>query len=384
MRSCRCRCALISILPAIFLVLLTMPGSPAIRLSLAEQQHVSALYLLTPPSDYKAFQDLVLSYRDSGANTLIIRPVSIRGSVDKQMLAKAVFFAHTSGMRLFVILPTRGMSFLLDDHPDWEDMYYNVNNRTVEPAGKLDLFNPSVTVYLSDLFRDIAGYSVDGILLDEDFYYGDTEGLSDLAMARYKKKYGSSYSVRSELGRLKGDALLNHQPEEYGEGFWNLAELKKNTLLVLLKNIMQSSRSANKEVKFGIALHIPGLFLKEKHVLAWYAHDMSAFKKMDINYFWLVIPHRDIRAQQDINYKKSIEAVARMATSSLSVVNDPGKVIIAVQAFSSSGKALPLTEIEEVSAQAKKAGDPGIAFMVEPDTQLPPELTKKIFKHQQE
>ncbi|HUJ17313.1 MAG TPA: hypothetical protein VL197_04910 [Nitrospirota bacterium] len=349
------------------------------------QLTVNGIYLLAPPTDYKVFEERVIVYRKAGADTLIIRPVTDRGGVNRQLLAKAVFFAHHAGMRLFVVLPTRSMSALIEQHPDWEDMYYDPRSGTVEPSGTLDLFNPYVTVYLSDLFRDIAGYSVDGIILDEDFSYSDTEGMSDLALDRYRKKYGSSLSVRSAFGMLPGIRdQKTHSLELYGEGFWNLAEMKKNALLVLLRNIMQASRAVNKQVTFGIALHVPGLFLKDRELLAWYGHDLETLKKMDINYYWLAIPHREDRTQQDSTDKMAIETASRTVISWLALVNEPGRIIIAIQTFSSSGKILPLSEIEEVAMQVKKTGNPGLAFMVEQETELPPELTRKIFRYHPE
>jgi len=358
------------------------PRSPILHESLAGQPSLRALYLLTPPSDYKALEDVVMSYKNSGADTIIIRPAMTARGIDKVLVTKAVFFAHKAGMKLFVILPTRNSSFLLDSHPDWEDMRYDVKSGRLEPTGKLDLFNPYVTVFLSDFFRDVAGYSVDGILLAEDFDYGDIEGLSDMARSRYKQKYGSAFSLRRALGNIKGDRTEDRQPEEYGEDFWKLAEMKKSMLLVLLKNIMQSARAVNKHLKFGLTLHVPGLFVKEKEVLAWYSHDVEAFKKSDINYFWLAIPHRNLRAEQDINYKKTVEMVSRLAVSSSSLLSDPAKVVFAVQAVDVAGKALPLSEIEDVSTQVKNAGETGIALMIESGSLLPGEFTNKIFKRQ--
>ncbi|OGW50859.1 MAG: hypothetical protein A2078_06870 [Nitrospirae bacterium GWC2_57_9] len=158
--------------------------------------------------------------------------------------------------------------------------------------------------------------------------------------------------------------------------------MKKSMLLVLLKNIMQSARAVNKHLKFGLTLHVPGLFVKEKEVLAWYSHDVEAFKKSDINYFWLAIPHRNLRAEQDINYKKTVEMVSRLAVSSSSLLSDPAKVVFAVQAVDVAGKALPLSEIEDVSTQVKNAGETGIALMIESGSLLPGEFTNKIFKRQ--
>lgn len=354
------------------------PGAPSVHHAGAASSVINGLYLLDPSPDYDALNDTIQRYKDSGANTVIIRPVSKTGKVDKQILSKAVFFAHQRGMQLYVILPTRGMTFLLDEHPEWEDMFFDLKTGTIQPSGKLDLLNPHVMVFLSDFLRDIAGYSVDGIILDEDFYYRDTEGLSRTALEKYKRKFNSAFSLRLAFGSLNGESPDNPELNEYGDDFWRLSELKKNNLILLLKNIMSSSKAVNKDIKFGVSLHVPGLFLKQNEILAWYGHDLPAFRKTDLDFFWLGIPHRD----RGINttYRKSMERLSRRAVSSLSLVNNPSSVIIAVQAVSDSGRTLPLSEIEEVSQQVKKSVNVGLTFMVDSDTQLPPVLTRKIFK----
>ncbi len=345
----------------------------------AEPPALNGIYLMTVPSEYDVFENAIKNYRDSGANAIIVNPVSGTGGIDRQTIAKAVFFAHGSGLKLFVVLPTRDLKNILKIHPEWEDDSYDLRSGTLEKNGKVDLFNPYVVVYFSDLVRDIAGFAVDGVLLDDDFFYGDTEGLSGAALKRFQQKYGTSFIPRKALAKFsEGNPI--HSPELYGEDFWNMAELKKNVLVLLLKNMMESSRSVNKDFKFGISLHVPGLFLQKKELLAWYAHDLDAFAKANTDFFWLTIPHRVLQEQQDLNYKKSLEAVSRKVVSTGTLVKEPAKIIIAVQA-ASSGRALSLTEIEEVSMQIKKAGDPGLAFMVEPDTQLPAAFTKKMFRH---
>jgi hypothetical protein len=370
-------------LASFFWIVAGAPGSP-LAASGDARQHApaNALYLLTLPADYKEFDELVMGFKESGADTLIIRPVLDRGVVDRQALAKAVFFAHKAGLKLFVILPTRGMNFLLKEHPDWEDMRYDLQSGTIQPTGRLDLFNPYVVVYLSDFFRNIAEYSVDGILLDEDCYYSETEGMSAIALERYRQKYGSAFSASNAFGRVSGNSLGNHPPEEYGEAFWELAELKKNNLLLLMNNLIRSSRAKSKQVRFGIQLHVSGLFSKEKELLAWYSFDMTALRKLDLDFFWLPIPHRDIRVQQDLTYKQSIELVSRITQSSMSLLSTTQTILVGLQTASSPGKILPLSEIEEISGQVKKGGEAGIAFMLDPGTQLPSQLTKKIFNRQ--
>ncbi len=357
-----------------------LPLSPCISPVEAAQPPMSALYLMNQPADYEMFEELVKSYRDTGADTMIIRPIGNTGVLDRKILAKSVFFAHAAGLKLYVLLPTRGIRWVLAEHPDWQDVRYDVRTGRLEPCDKLDLFNPHVTVYLTDLFRDIAEYSIDGIILDEDYYYSDTEGMSGRALAGYRQKFGSSFPLRKALGQVSGELPQDHAVDRFGEAFWRLAELKKAKLLLLLQNIMQASRAVNKQIVFGVTLHVPGLFLEEKELLAWYSHDLKAFRKVDVNFFWLALPHRDIRAQKDINYKKSIETVSRIAVSSLSLVNDPARIVFAVQTVAVDGKPLSISEIEEVTTQVRKTGDTGIAFMVVPDSGLSADLTRKIFK----
>lgn len=367
----------------LFLTLSSLFSSPALS-STVDQPPINALYLLNPPSEYDAFDRLVKTYNGTGAETVIIRPVSSDGILDRKLLAKAVFFAHASAIKLFVLLPTRSMRSLTRGHPEWQDAQYSLQTGNLEPVDRLDLFNPYVMVYLTDFFRDVAGYAVDGIILDEDYYYGDTEGMSDHALRRYKQQYRSPFPARKSLGGVKGNLAREHDVNAYGEAFWNLTELKRARLLVLLQNVIQASRAVNKQIRFGVALHVPGLFPKEKELLAWYSHDVNTFRKSNINFFWLAIPHRDMRDEKEINYKKSIETVARLAMSSLSLVNDPRMLLFGVQSVTNAGKLLPLSEIEEVSMQVRRSGDTGIAFMVSPDAQLPRELTRKIFKKRME
>lgn len=362
------------------LAALIIPGSPAVCSVSARPSPPNALYLLTLPAGYQNLETFIANLKDSGADTLIINPISEDGALDRKSLAKTVFFAHQAGLKLFVILPTRRITRLVEEHPDWEDMRYDLLSGTVQPAGKLDLFHPSVREYLRGLFKDVAGYSVDGIFLDQDFYYSDTEGMSGTAMDRYREAYDSFYSAQRAFNRIKGESAPDRRLEDYGEQFWNLAELKKTMLLQLLQDLMQSSKSVNRRVQFGVPLHIQAQLLSNRDVLAWYSHDVNALRKLEIPFFWLAIPHRDIRARQEISYKKTIEIVSRIVMSWISLLDDPASIVIAMQTTSRPRKLLPLSEIEDISSAAKRVAQTGLALMIYPDSQPPPLFTRKMFR----
>ncbi len=341
---------------------------------------VNAFYLSAVPTDYEKMKKLFLSLRNGGANTIILRPIMEKGRINKTALTNNVFLAHQAGLAIFVILPTRGMEAALAEHPDWEDVRYDPGSGTLQPTGKLDLFNPYAIVYIADFFKDIAAYSVDGIFIDKDFYYRDTEGMSPTALEKYKKKFGSPLNPRRVFAKIDNDSGA-HRIQDYGKGFWNWTGLKRDRLMLLLRNVMQSSRAANKKVKIGIPLHVPG-FTQVEEQLAWFSYDMDAFKKMTIDLYWIAIPHREIREQQNLSYQKSMEVLSRTVKSVKNMMGDPSKMVIAIQTTSTSGAVLPISEIEEAIEMVKHAEEPGIAFMIDADTMVPEVLTKKTFRRQ--
>jgi hypothetical protein len=87
-----------------------------------------------------------------------------------------------------------------------------------------------------------------------------------------------------------------------------------------------------------------------------------------------------MRSEMSLNYKMTLQKVSRIALSSVSLAGSGSRAVIALQAGADSDKVLPLSEIEDISEQVKKAGEPGIALMVEADAAVPPELTRKIFR----
>jgi len=345
----------------------------------ASDVKVDAFFLKDLPGDYAKLETLFTLYKGGGANTVIISLPTKNKDIDKDVLANAVFLSHLRGMKLLVIVPTRKNDAVLNEHPDWEDMKYDLESGTLQPTGRLDLYQPLVKERLVSMFKDIAAYSVDGILMGEDFIYGDTEGMSPTALDAFEKKFGAPLVTGSAIAKVGGD---ERAPiiEEYGDSYWNWADLRRAMLIDLLQSVVKASRAVNRSVKFGITIPIAG-FGTANEALANYSYDMVDFRKQGIDYYWIAVPHREIRANRDLDYKKTMEVMMRMVKSTTIMVKDPVRSIIGIQTTTVSGKVLPLSEIEEVMMRVRQAGDSGIAFMVVPETQLPAALTRKLFKH---
>jgi hypothetical protein len=280
-------------------------------------------------------------------------------------------------MKLFVVLPTRGNSILLAQHPEWEDLRYDLRSGSVVRSGRIDLFQPEAIGAIASTAKDIASFSVDGILLAEDFSYRATEGMSPRALQTYRQIFGSDFSARNVWSGITQE----DQAVKLGGNFWNLADLKKNTLVNQFRSIAKAAWSVQPKIKLGLPLPVDGL-MTPKDVLAQFSHDLDRFRKLNIDYYWVDIRHRDLRTQQGMSYAKSMEAVARIAKTATSLLNDGERLIMTVQTQDPGAKLLPLSEVEEAVSMITHSGRTGIALLVSANTPLPASLTRKVFNRE--
>jgi hypothetical protein len=367
----------ILILILVACMMFTCPHGPASAAAKTQPALTNAFFLTLVPTDYAKLEKYFAALKEGGANTVIIGPLA-GGVPDGDALPNIIYLAHASGLRIFFVLPARGWAAALREHPEWEDMRYDLNSGTLQATGKLDLFQPEAVDYLVKLYRTIASYSIDGILLGEDFFYRDTEGMSAAALEEYKKRFTNALIPGKAIVRV-GSTSSGPEVLEYGEGFRDWTELKKERLAGAFQNIMSAARKVNSDVKFGIPLHGAGLASADE-ALVKYAYDMNAFQTLNVDFYWIAIPHRDIRESRRLNYKKGMEELARIAQAATTTVKDPSKALIVLQTTTVSGKVLPFSEIEEATTLVRKGGEPCLAYMISPDRTLPLALTRKLFK----
>lgn len=339
----------------------------------------NAFVLTSIPDNYGKLEKLFAALKEGGAQSVIIGP-TVGDIPDAELLPNIVYLAHMSGLNVYFILPGRSIRSALSIHPDWEDLRYDLTSGTLQGTGKLDLFNPDASDYLVSMMKSVASYWVDGIMLGSDFFYGTTEGMSSPAMEEYKRRYSAALVPGRAIARV-GNTGNGTTVLEYGEGFREWAEIKKDRLVTVVQNIVMAARTVNRDIKFGIPLHGPELENSGEALARW-SFDLNAFNLLNPDFYWLVVPHRDVREDRHLTYKKSIEELVRVAQNTSEMVKEPCRSLVVVQTATRSGRVLPFTEIEDAAAAVKKGGNSCMALMIRPEGMLPAALTKKIFKKQ--
>jgi hypothetical protein len=283
-------------------------------------------------------------------------------------------------LRIYVVLPTRHDSRVLETHPAWRDIRYDLESGTLQATGLLDLANPQVVTHLVKRFKEVAAFSVDGILFDEDFSYKSTEGMSASLLKKYNLKFGSTFFARKVFAKVSPD-ITDREIEVFDKSFWQWSELKRDAMVNAAQEIGKACRAVQGDIKFGIPLHVPGGETQQQ-ALARFAYDMKAFRKLAIDFYWFELRAAEGERQGGRNYKKNFEYFSRLAKSASTMQNDPAKMIVAIPA-TMAGKVLPLFDIEDATALAKQAGKTtGIAYIMEQTAVPPPALTNKLFRRQ--
>lgn len=371
-----CVCRTIRIVIASMMILSTVFIAP---FSHAEKNRIKAFWIAELPADHDAVEKLFLSYRDAGADTVVVGPLNTAGFLTIKALPHIVFLAHKSRLKIYVTVSTRRDVDLLRSHPQWEDRRYDLESRSLKTDAALDLFRPDVVAHLVNTVQNIARYSVDGILMDEDFTYEETDGMSREVFAAYQKKYAKE-PVPKKLFSIVERTGTSYRVTEYGEGFENLMRMKLERLGEVFKALKDASRSENRDVQFGVPLRFSG-YENILGTLPHYTRLVRAFKRAEPDFYWIVIPHRD---KEGLSYKQGMESVARAAKIIATAVEEKDKAVIVLSMMNKSGRLLAYTELEEATDMVRTSGISTVVYRVKKGLALPVPITRKLFNPESE
>jgi hypothetical protein len=361
------------------LILFCLFSAPLLLAAENSTSQMNAFFIQSIPERYLDLEKLFPLLKAGGANTVIARPLRMKGNIDTAALTNLIFLAHQAGMKIYVVLPTRLDNSALETHSDWEDVRYDLESGRLKATGSLDLANPQVVAHLVKRFKEVAAFSVDGILLDEDFRYDITDGVGSFILKEYTRKYGTAFAVKKVFAKVSS-AITEIDSGTLDKSFWQWSEIKRDVVVNTAQELFKACRAVQGTVKFGIPLHVPGGETPPQ-ALARFAYDMNAFTMNDVDFYWFELRTIDGERKGGGSYKKNFEHFSRLVKSASTMQKDPAKIIIAIPA-TASGKVLPIFEIEDTTALALQAGKTGIAFIMEQTAVPPAALTIKLFKRE--
>lgn len=364
-----------------------LPALPVVKLRKGKRSKktVAVQVLLFDCRDFAEVDKKIGELKESGFNTLIFRVFQNRGDrfysfADKKsevgvyfstdqlpvvddILGEVARIAHKHSMDIFAWMTTRYADYGKEERPDWRSVGYDLKNRRFARAKGLNLFNRHVRNRLSEVYTDLAGYDIDGILFQDDLILRHTEGFSYEARKAYSQIFGCMPDPEKFYKGVYVDADGSYRVSSYGDEFWQWSKWKNRHLLSFAEEIMETVREVKPHMKFALNLMYEAA-ISPRDALAWLSQDLEEAAGMNFDFYALMVYHRQIGKEMNIKGRELDRVIALIVERSLQIVNGPEKVLIKMQIMDwNSKEVIPYDEVERVLKLVLQIGGSNLAFV---------------------
>lgn len=333
-------------------------------------------------TNYVEFEKEILNMKMLGINTIIFRVFgnsgdriykfanpktkvgvyfkTTRSPVIDDVLGIVTAIAHKHEIKVFAWMTTRHATYGVEG--DVFDQKYVLSNSKYKKIPKLDLFNDKALWDLENLYKDLAKYPIDGVLIQDDFVMRHMEGFGTEA----RVNYASAFKRTLEAANIYSDIELKPNGRVkrivYTDEFWQFQDWKNKRLNYVAQKLIQTLREINPDIE--VALNVSyELFYKPKNALAWFAHDKELAKKFD--YVAIMAYQDQVMKELAIDLNKAGNLIASNTTNAIKIMGDPARVIMKIQTMDWDTRVpLPEREIRYIYQKVESASPKvGIALV---------------------
>jgi len=229
-----------------------------------EQSDQKTIAVIWSPLSAQSLEDALRSFHRK-ANTVIIPVFSntpgrsgvyfkaSNAPVLADRLQGWIETAHQKGFRMIAAMPIREMRWATRSHPEWRDRQYDSKGGTLQPIEKVDLFNPEVKGMVSQLYRELAQYPIDGIYIG-DLSYGIQEGWTPFAMRLYERSFSESIDPGSIVAGSIDRTREGADRDGRGPQFWHWVGWRSRFLSGFVRDLQTETQARRPDLQWGAAL----------------------------------------------------------------------------------------------------------------------------------
>jgi hypothetical protein len=196
---------------------------------------------------------------------------------------------------------------------------------------KLDLFNPKAQELVVRMFAGLARQPVRGILIQDDLTLLESEGFSSWGRASFSRASGLDADPRRMLAR---GSAQNRAWED----------LKAGSVAALLERIVSACKEANPAIEIGLNVHYEAPLTPER-ARSWYAFDVAAVSAANVDLFYLMAYHRQMRSEMHLAEGENRLYFRRMLEAGLRLWGPRLAVKLQVRDWKTS-EAIPFAELK--------------------------------------
>jgi len=345
--------------------------------------------------DLEAVEGRIRDLAAAGFNTLIVRVFHNEGDrfygfatprsnsgvyfktdyapVVDDVLGPVCRLAHTHGLRVFAWMTSRYANYGFENANGLRAFLYDFDKEAIVPAKGFNLFREEVVARLEGLYRDLARYPIDGVLLQDDLILRHNEGFSPEARQLYLQDHGYSPEpwllYGGPMRRVDGKTL----PSTYTERFWEWSRWKNRRILVLAARLMSAAREVKPSLRFAINLYYESVLDPEK-AMAWYSQSLEQARYYPFDYFSIMSYHRQMQEELDVSLEEVLGLIPHLARKAVAMAGDRTRVIMKIQVVDwDEARSLPQSETETILKSLADNPDLHIALVpYQPDVPVEP------------
>jgi biofilm PGA synthesis lipoprotein PgaB len=269
-------------------------------------------------------------------------------------LARVIKSAKKYNIKIYAWMATRSLSFLKKQYglekvfkrPGFEKKQYAVS-----------IFNENVRNKLLGLFKDLAYYDIDGILIQDDYILKYNEGASSQAKKRFYIDNG---------WWLSSNKLFNKTTYNKAYYEWNIWKMKQ--LSSLLNDIKTEVKIINPNIKFAVNIYYETPVFPERG-LSWYSQSIKQYINYGFEYLAFMGYHEQISNEMNISKFSAIKYIDKSIINMQKITKNNSRIIVKYQISTfENGEYLQENELTALCKTIKKY--PDISFVAVPFDEL--------------
>lgn len=237
---------------------------------------------------------------------------------------------HRYNLKLFAWMNTRDAVYGMDDNPDLMTWRYDPAGDALKVGSGLNLFHPEVENYLVGLYRDLATYDIDGILVGDDLLLRLDEGFSHQARKTYAELYSRSLDPALVLQGIDPTADQGADLSNLSRELWNFSKMKCERIVELQEALCRAVKEIRPTLPFGVSFNFLASSDLQKGMI-YLAQDLSRSSEAGFNYYAVATYQKQIARQLSLDQKQLYQYINEVISRSKAIVGRPQRVLIQVQ-----------------------------------------------------
>ncbi len=241
------------------------------------------------------------------------------------ILGDIVKAAHKNDISLYAWMATRSITELKERD---RSLSFSPDGGTVEGYGA-NIFKKDIRDSLIKIFKDLAKYNIDGILVQDDFIVKYNEGADNHTLDLFKADTGFSPATSIFFDKIKeynGKKVFSG----YNDIFYIWSLWKNEYLINLLRDLKVAVRKENKDIKLAVNIYYETPLYREKG-LAWYSQTISGLLSVPVDYVAVMGYIDQISNELEMSYEETVTYILDIAKTSIDQIPFSNRVIMKLQ-----------------------------------------------------